>query len=295
MRKADLAMHSAKRLGRNRHQMFAEHMDERVQQQVQMEEEMWRALENNEFVLYYQPVIDLNSGVIIGAEALLRWPNNHGAWFSPNEFIPLTENCGLLEPLSEWVLSEACTQLQAWQESKHGLDNFTMGVNLSSIHFATAGMATMVAEVIEQAGIDPAKLQLEIADGLLTGMNEVMRSNFDELKRIGIKFSLDNFGTGYSSLGYLRNFPIDMLKIDRSFVQDLPHNTDNMAIITTIISLAQSLNLAVVAKGVETTEQLVSLQRVGCQFAQGFLFSPPLPAEEFLSLMFDRRDLRKPL
>jgi diguanylate cyclase (GGDEF)-like protein len=294
MRKADLAMHSAKRLGRNRHQMFAEHMDERVQQQVQMEEEMWRALEN-EFVLYYQPVIDLNSGVIIGAEALLRWPNNHGAWFSPNEFIPLTENCGLLEPLSEWVLSEACTQLQAWQESKHGLDNFTMGVNLSSIHFATAGMATMVAEVIEQAGIDPAKLQLEIADGLLTGMNEVMRSNFDELKRIGIKFSLDNFGTGYSSLGYLRNFPIDMLKIDRSFVQDLPHNTDNMAIITTIISLAQSLNLAVVAKGVETAEQLVSLQRVGCQFAQGFLFSVPLPAEEFLSLMFDRRDLRKPL
>ena len=295
MRKADLAMHSAKRLGRNRHQMFAEHMDERVQQQVQMEEEMWRALENNEFVLYYQPVIDLNSGAIIGAEALLRWPNNHGAWFSPNEFIPLTENCGLLEPLSEWVISEACTQLQAWQESKHGLDNFTMGVNLSSIHFATAGMATMVAEVIEQAGIDPAKLHLEIADGLLIGMNEAMRSNFDELKRIGIKFSLDNFGTGYSSLGYLRSFPIDMLKIDRSFVQDLPDNTDNMAIITTIISLAQSLNLTVVAKGVETTAQLASLQRVGCQFAQGFLFSPPLPAEEFLSLMFDRRDLRKPL
>jgi diguanylate cyclase (GGDEF)-like protein len=201
MRKADMAMHSAKRLGRNRHQMFTEHMSEQVQQQVQMEDEMWRALENNEFVLYYQPVVDLKSGAIIGAEALLRWPNVHGEWLSPADFIPLTEQCGLIVPLSEWILSEACTQLQAWRESRHGLSDFTVAVNLSPRHFATAGLVTMIAGVIEQAEIDPGRLHLEITDSLLTDMNESVLANFEGLKRIGIKFSLDNFGTGYSSLG----------------------------------------------------------------------------------------------
>ncbi len=292
MRKADLAMYSAKRLGRNRHQMFVEHMSEQVQQQVQMEEEMWRALENNEFVLYYQPVVDLKSGAIVGAEALLRWPNAHGAWLSPAEFIPITEKCGLIAPLSEWILSEACTQLQAWRESGHGLGAFTMAVNLSPRHFATAGLATMIADVIEQAEIDPGSLHLEITDGLLTDRNESILTNFEGLKRIGIKFSLDNFGTGYSSLGYLRSFPIDMLKIDRSFVQDLPDNADNAAIVATIIALAHSLSLTVVAKGVESGAQLASLQQLGCHLAQGFLFSRPLPADEFLSLVLEQRDMR---
>ena len=292
IRKADLAMHSAKRLGRNRHQMFVEHMNEEVQQQVQMEDEMWRALENNEFVLYYQPVIDLKSGAIVGAEALLRWPNPHGAWLSPAEFIPMTEKCGLIVPLSEWVLSEACVQLQTWRESGLVLDNFTMAVNLSRRHFVTAGLATMIDGVIEQAEIDPKSLHIEITDGLLTDMNESILGNFEGLKRIGIKFSLDDFGTGYSSLGYLRSFPIDMLKINRLFVQDLPGNADNVAIVTTIIALANSLNLTVVAKGVETEAQLASLQQLGCHQAQGFLFSHPLPSNEFLSLVLERRDMR---
>jgi diguanylate cyclase (GGDEF)-like protein len=291
IRKADMAMHSAKRLGRNRHQMFAEHMNEQVQQQVQLEDEMWRALENNEFVLYYQPVVDLKSGEIVGAEALLRWPNAHGAWLSPAEFIPMTEKCGLIVPLSEWILSEACAQLQAWRESGHGLGDFTMAVNLSPRHFATAGLATMIAGVIEQAEIDPRSLHLEITDGLLTAMNESVLANFEGLKRIGIKFSLDDFGTGYSSLGYLRSFPIDMLKIDRSFVQDLPDNEDNAAIVTTIIALANSLKLAVVAKGVETDAQVSFLRQLGCHQAQGFLFSRPLPADEFLSLVLEKRDM----
>ena len=292
MRKADMAMHSAKRLGRNRHQMFVEHMNEQVQQQVQLEDEMWRALENNEFVLYYQPIVDLKSGAIVGAEALLRWPNAHGAWLSPAEFIPMTEKCGLIVPLSEWILSEACTQLQAWRESGHGLSDFTIAVNLSPRHFATAGLATMIAGVIEQTEIDSRRLHLEITDGLLTDMNESVHTNFEGLKRIGIKFALDDFGTGYSSLGYLRSFPIDMLKIDRSFVQDLPDNADNVAIVTTIIALANSLSLTVVAKGVETEGQLASLQQLGCHLAQGFLFSHPLPADEFLSLVLEQRDMR---
>ena len=291
IRKADMAMHSAKRLGRNRHQIFVEHMNELVQQQVQLEDEMWRALKNNEFVLYYQPVIDLNSGAIVGAEALLRWPNPHGDWLAPSEFIPLSEKCGLIVPLSEWVMSEACAQLQTWREKGLGLGNFTMAINLSSRHFATAGLATMIAGVIEQAEIDPALLHLEITEGLLIGKNESVLANIEGLKRIGIKFSLDDFGTGYSSLGYLRHFPIDLLKIDRTFVQDLPDNADNAAIMTTIIALANSLNLAVAAKGVETNEQASFLRQLGCDQAQGFLFSRPLPPGEFLSLVLEKRNM----
>ena len=290
--KADIAMHSAKNLGRNRHQMFVEHMSEEVQQQVKMEDEMWRALENNEFVLHYQPVVDLKTGAIIGAEALLRWPNIHGTWLSPEEFIPITEKCGLIVPLSEWILSEACTQLQAWQERGQGLSDFTMAVNLSPRHFATAGLATMISGLIEQTEIDPGRLYLEITDGVLTDMNESTAANFEALKRIGIKFSLDDFGTGYSSLGYLRSFPINMLKISRAFVQDLPDSADNLAIVTTIISLANSLGLTVVAKGVETEAQLASLRQLGCQLAQGYLFSCPLPADEFLPLILEQRDMR---
>jgi EAL domain-containing protein (putative c-di-GMP-specific phosphodiesterase class I) len=166
-----------------------------------------------------------------------------------------------------------------------------MAVNLSPRHFATAGLATMIAGVIEQAEIDPGRLHLEITAGLLTDMNESVLANFEGLKRIGIKFSLDDFGTGYSSLGYLRSFPIDMLKIDRSFVQDLPDNEDNAAIVTTIIALANSLKLAVVAKGVETDAQVSFLRQLGCHQAQGFLFSRPLPADEFLSLVLEKRDM----
>ncbi len=290
--KADMAMHNAKRLGRNRHQMFFEHMSEEIRQQVRLEDEMWRALENNEFVLHYQPVIDLKSGAIIGAEALVRWPNAHGTWLSPAEFIPKSEKCGLIAPLSEWVLSEACAQLQAWRESGNGLDQLSMSVNLSSSHFSTPGLETMIAGVIEQAEIDPKLLHLEINDGFLKNPDDSVLANFEGLKRVGIKFTLDDFGTGYSSLGYLRSFPIDLLKIDRTFIRGLPDNADNAAIVTTIISLANSLDLTVVAKGVETAGQLSFLQQHGCQLAQGFLFSRPLPADAFLSLALERRDMR---
>jgi len=291
MRKAEMAMHSAKRLGRNRHQMFVDHMDEQVQQQVQLEDEMWRALKNNEFVLYYQPVIDLGTGAIIGAEALLRWPNPHGDWITPAEFIPLTEKCGLVVPLSEWVLSEACAQLQTWRENDLIPEGFTMSVNLSPRHFETSGLATMIAGVIEQAEIDPRWLQLEITEDMLMGKNETFLANFEGLKRVGIKFCLDDFGTGYSSLGYLRHFPIDLLKIDRTFIHGLPENDDNAAIVTTIISLANSLDMAVVAKGVENNSQVAFLQGLGCHQAQGFVFSRPLPPEKFLAMIVEQRGM----
>lgn len=290
--KADMAMQSAKRLGRNRYQIFVEHMSNEVQQQVQLEDKMWRALENNEFVLHYQPVIDLKSGAIIGAEALLRWPNAHGTWISPAEFIPKSEKCGLIAPLSEWVLSEACAQLQAWQESGHGLDHLSMAVNLSHQHFATPELETMISGVIKQAEIDPSLLQLEITDGFLKDPSESVLANFEGLKRAGIRFTLDDFGTGYSSLGYLRSYPIELLKIDRTFIRGLPDNADNAAIVTTIIAMANSLDLMVIAKGVESAAQLSFLQQLGCQHGQGFLFSYPLPADAFLSLVLEHRDLR---
>jgi len=292
---AEIAMHTAKDLGGNKHQMFVEHMSEEVQQKVQMEDNMWGALENNEFVLHYQPVVDLKSGAIIGAEALLRWPNAQGSWLSPEEFIPIAEKCGLIVPLSEWIFSEACTQLQAWQELGHGLRDFTMSVNLSPRHFASGSLATMIAGLIEQAEIDPGRLQLEITDGVFKDISESTLANFEGLKRLGIKFVLDDFGTGYSSLGYLRSFPIDMLKINRAFVQDLPNSADNLAIVTTIISLANSLGLTVVAKGVENRAQLASLEQLGCHLAQGFLFSCPIPADKFLSLVLEQRDMRDTL
>ena len=303
MRHADMAMYNAKQLGRNRHQMFIEHMNVQVQRRVKIEHEMRRALDNREFVLYYQPIVDMQSGAIAGAEALLRWPNPNGAWLSPAEFIPMAEECGLIVPLSEWVLGEACAQLQMWRENGLGLDDFTMAVNLSPRdftmavnlsprHFATAGLAAMVAGVIERSKIDPSWLHLEITEGLLMGMNESVRSNFEDLKQLGIKFSLDDFGTGYSSLGYLRRFAIHLLKIDRSFVNDLPGNADSVAIVTAIVALANSLGLTVIAEGIETEAQLELLQQLGCHQAQGYLFSHPIPAAEFLSLALERRDMR---
>lgn len=291
MRHADLAMYNAKHLGRNRHQVFVEHMSEQVQQQVQLEDEMWRALGGNEFVLYYQPIIDLKTGAIVGAEALLRWPNTHGTWMSPSDFIPMCERCGLIAPLSEWVLTEACSQLQSWRDSGHVMNNFTMAVNLSPRHFASSGLPGVIGEVIEHSEIDPRWLHLDISESLLTGMSESIRTNFEGIKKLGIKFSLDDFGTGFSSLGYLRNYPIDLLKIDRSLIRGLPDDADHAAIVTTIIALGNSLGLTVVAKGVETDEQVEFLRKQGCHQAQGFLFSRPLPPEEFFSLVQERRDM----
>ena len=319
MRNADMAMYSAKQLGRNRHQIYLDKMSAQVQKQVKIEHEMRRALDNQEFVLYYQPIIDMKSGIIVGAEALLRWPGVHEPWLSPTEFIPMAEECGLIVPLSEWVLGEACNQLHAWHKHGLGLDNFTMAVNLSPRdfthdsthdstpdftpdftmavnvsprHFATAGLGAMVAGVIERSKIDPGSLHLEITEGLLMGMNESVRNNFEDLKNLGIKFSLDDFGTGYSSLGYLRRFSIHLLKIDQSFVRELPDNADNVAIVTAIIALANSLGLTVIAEGIETPAQLALLTQLGCHRAQGFLFSHPIPATEFLALASQRRDMR---
>lgn len=284
MRNADSAMYCAKSLGRNRHQMFAEHMNVREQLRLTMESEMRLAIERSEFVLYYQPIVALESGRIVGAEALLRWPNVNGPWISPVEFIPMAEETGLILPIGEWVLNEACSQLQVWRE--HGLSDLTLAVNLSPSQFASEGFAADVAAVIERTGVDPARLHLEITESLLMSQRDVVRANFQELGCLDIKFSLDDFGTGYSSLGYLKRFPLHLLKIDRSFVQDLPDDSDDAAIVTAVMAMAKSLGMTVIAEGIETNEQHAFLKHLGCDHGQGFLFSRPVPAAEFLEQVF---------
>ncbi len=289
MRNADSAMYSAKQLGRNRHQMFAEHMNVRVQQRMMMESDMRHAIDSNGFVLHYQPIVALDSGAMVGAEALLRWPNAHRAWISPVEFIPVAEDSGLIVPLGEWVLNEACSQLRRWRE--RGLRDLTLAVNLSPRQFASEGLAARIGALIERSGIDPACLHLEITEGLLMSQSEVILANFEGLARLGIKFSIDDFGTGYSSLGYLKRFPIHLLKIDRSFVQDLPDNRDNVAIVTAVSAMAKSLGMGIIAEGVETDAQRAFLKQLGCDWMQGFLFSRPVPADEFMALAFGQREI----
>lgn len=289
MRSADLALRSAKQLGRNQHQMFAEHMNVRMTQRLTMESDMRQALDNNEFALYYQPIVAPDSGAIIGAEALLRWPNAHGAWISPMEFIPVAEDSGLILPLGEWVLNQACNQLRMWREL--GLRDLTMAVNLSPLQFQWEGLSATIGAVIERTEIDPALLHLEITESLLMNQSEVVFANFERIGRLGIKFSLDDFGTGYSSLGYLKRFPIHLLKVDRSFVRDLPDNPDDVAIVTAVIAMAKSLGMEVIAEGVETNAQLAVLKQLECNWIQGFLFSRPVPADAFVALAFEQLEI----
>lgn len=258
----------------------------RVQERMMMESDMRHAIESNAFVLYYQPIVALDSGAIVGAEALLRWPNAHGAWVSLVEFIPVAEESGLIVPLGEWVFTEACKQLQKWRAC--GLRDLTLAVNLSPRQFAAEGLAATVAAVIERTEIDPALLHIEITESLLMSQSEIIVANLD---RLGIKFSIDDFGTGYSSLGYLKRFPIHLLKVDRSFVQDLPDNTDNVAIVTAVIAMAKSLGMGIVAEGVETDTQRTFLQQLDCDWMQGFLFGRPVPADAFMALAFERLEI----
>jgi diguanylate cyclase (GGDEF)-like protein len=286
MRNADTAMYNAKQLGRNQHKMFAEPMNTEMQRRLSMERDMRHALDTGGFMLHYQPVVNIDSGAIIGAEALLRWPNPNAPWISPVEFIPMAEENGLIVPLGEWVLIEACRQLHEW--SQLGLSEFTMAVNMSSRQFMKEGLATTVATVIERFGINPSRLHLEITESLLMSQNETVLANFEQLARLGIQFSIDDFGTGYSSLGYLKRFPIQLLKLDRSFIQDLPDNSGSVAIVTAVIAMAKSLGITVIAEGVENEAQLAFLKQQECPWVQGFFFSRPIPAAEFVALVFDK-------
>jgi diguanylate cyclase (GGDEF)-like protein len=289
LRNADAAMYSAKKLGRNRCETFEEHMNERLQQRIAMENAIRLAIEKDQFLLYFQPVVALESGAIVGAEALLRWQTDQGAWIPPSEFIPVAEECGLIVPLGEWVINQACEQLQAWRAS--ALDACSLAINLSPRQFSADGLAETVVAAIERTAIDPSLLHLEITESLLMSQSEVVIRNFETLQDRGIRFSIDDFGTGYSSLGYLKHFPPDVLKIDRLFVRDLPDNRHNAAIVTAVVAMAKSLGIKTVAEGTETPAQVAFLRQLGCNNAQGFLFGRPMPAADFVAFALDRRDM----
>lgn len=276
---ADIAMYRAKETGRNNFQFFTAEMNERLNERLRIEQELHQAIERDELVLHYQPRVDLRTGRITGMEALIRWQHPELGMVSPLRFIGVAEETGLIVPIGEWVFRTACAQNKVWQEA--GLSHLHVSVNLSARQFAQPDLLRMITGVLEETGLEPRYLEIEITESMMMSDVENAIHVLQSLKDLGIYLSIDDFGTGYSSLAYLRRFPIDVLKIDRSFVNDIITDADDAAIISSIIALAHNLQLNVVAEGVETAEQLTFLQQHGCDIMQGYYFSRPLPAAEF--------------
>lgn len=292
MRHADLAMNQAKRNGRNGFALFSRELADTIQRRVSLESRMKQALAHNEFSLHYQPKVHLGSGEIVGWEALLRWQSPDLGMISPIEFIPIAEQSGLILPIGDWVLREACRQLRAWEQD--GLPATRVAVNLSTRQFRQRDLAENVLEALNAAGLKPNQLELEITESAIMDNLASAAEALRELAQLGVTIAVDDFGTGYSSLAYLKTFSIDCLKIDRSFIRDIPNDQDDIAIVRTVLALAESMGLAVVAEGVETTEQLAYLRENHCDQIQGYLFSRPLPPAGCAELVRSRKRLPLP-
>ena len=283
MSNADSAMYHAKEMGRNNYQFFTEAMNAAAHQRLALESDLRRALQREEFLVHYQPQLDLATGEIVGVEALIRWRHPQRGMVPPGEFIRAAEEYGLIASIGEWVLRAACTQAREWR--RHGLPRLQVAVNFSPQQFRLDDFVKSVARVLEQTQMPAENLDMEITENLIIQYADETVSRLSALSELGVQLSIDDFGTGYSSLSYLKRFPIDNLKIDQSFVRDITTDPDDAAIVTAIIAMAHSLGLLVVAEGVETAEQLAFLKRLGCDRAQGYYFSRPLPADEFLRLL----------
>jgi len=285
LKNADAAMYRAKEHGRNNFQFYTSEMNDRVNERLSLEHALRRALERREFLLHYQQKNDLRSGAIIGAEALVRW--NHPEWglVRPARFIPLAEETGLIVPLGEWVLGEACRQARAWMDD--GLTPGVVSVNLSARQFRQEGLVRVVSRVLEETRLDPSLLEFELTESMVMHNVEAAITTLQGLKSLGVALSVDDFGTGYSSLSYLRQLPVDTLKIDRSFVRDIGagENPDDGVIAQAIISLGHSLRLKVIAEGVETDAQLRFLKRHGCDELQGFLYGEAVAPADYARLL----------
>lgn len=280
---ADVAMYRAKESGRNNFHFFAPEMNDSAYERLAMENNLRRALERQEFVLYYQPQVNSETGRIIGAEALVRWRRQGMGLVPPGMFIPIAEESGLIVAIGEWVLQEACRQNNAWQQE--GFSPIPVAVNLSAVQFRQKNLTDLVANALQETGLDPRWLELEITESGIMQNAEAAVNTLHSLKQMGLKLSIDDFGTGYSSLSYLKRFPLDKLKIDQSFVRDITTNPDDAAIVTAIIGMAKSLKLRVIAEGVETKGHLDFLTSNGCVEIQGYYFGKPVPADEFGRLL----------
>jgi diguanylate cyclase (GGDEF)-like protein len=278
LKNADAAMYSAKEQGRNNYQFYSETMNASSFKRLSLENALRKALDRQEFLLHYQPLVDINSGKIVGMEALLRWNHPELGTVSPGDFIPLAEETSLIVPIGEWVLNTACIYNKTLQEM--GLPPRSMAVNISSLQFRSQTLVETITRALKVSGLDACWLEIELTESAIMKNMEKSSGILRELKQMGVRVAIDDFGTGYSSLAYLKRFPLDIIKIDRSFIRDIPGDWDNEAIATAIIAMAHSLNLEVIAEGVETEEQLSFLRDHGCGAAQGYLFSPALPGEE---------------
>jgi EAL domain-containing protein (putative c-di-GMP-specific phosphodiesterase class I) len=281
--KADLAMYQAKDQGRNGHVFYGQSMAVRSLGRLELENDVRRAFESGEFQIHYQPKLELSTGAIIGAEALLRWQHSTRGWISPDTFIPVAEETGLIMALGDWVIREACKQLTSW--ASQGLGYLTIAVNVSVQQFAREDFVDSVLRTLWQFGVKPQQLELEITESLLMRNVDDTTACMKRFRAAGLALSIDDFGTGYSSLGYLRQFPVDALKIDRSFVKDLHTSDDDAAICAAIIAMARELKLKVIAEGVENVEQLEFLRRHRCDQVQGYIVSKPIPAAELQKLL----------
>jgi len=283
MRNADIAMYHAKQMGRNNCQFFTQAMNDAAQQRLQMENDLRHAVERGEFILHFQPQINLKSGAIAGFEALVRWQHPQRGMIPPSEFITAAEDTGLIGPLGEWVLREACARGRAWDEA--GYPPLQVAVNCSAQQFRRESFVETVHRTLGETGFPAARLELELTESVILERSEEVIACFRALDDMGVGISIDDFGTGYSSLSYLKRLAIHQLKIDQSFVRDISSDPEDAAIVSAIIAIAHSLGLQVVAEGVETAEQLAFLRSLGCDMAQGYLFSKPLPADEFAHLL----------
>lgn len=281
--RADAAMYSAKQRGRNNVQCYAEGMNTVTSDHVRLESELHEALRNGEFVLHYQPKVDTTSGRINSAEALIRWRHPQRGLLLPAEFISVAEQCGLLDAIGEWVLFEACRQAKAWQTA--GLRPLRVAVNLAPSQFRLANLVEQIRRALEVAALDPQLLEVELTESAVMSDAEESVRILESISSMGVLVSVDDFGTGYSSMSYLRRFPIDKLKIDRCFVEEMTRRPEDASIVQAIISLAHSLHLKVIAEGVETPEQLALLADLGCDQYQGFYYSPAVSAAKFIDLV----------
>ncbi|WP_010322783.1 EAL domain-containing protein [Marinobacterium stanieri] len=289
MKNADSALFHAKKRGRNTYSFFTDSMNQEAARRLQLEEQMHGALDRGEFEVFYQPKVDVASECITGVEALLRWQNPVLGSVSPMVFIPVAEQTGLILALGHFVLEQSLQQLQQWQSM--GLNDFTMAVNLSPVQFRSTTLAAEVEQALAIAGLSGNSLELEITEGVLMSGQALVDDTLAALTAMGITIAMDDFGTGYSSLSYLRRYPFDVLKIDRSFVNDIADDPADRELVCAAIAMAQGLGLKVVAEGVETREQLRILAGYGCDVAQGYLFSKPVPAGELTAMLLEQRKL----
>lgn len=279
MKNADTAMYHAKERGKNNFQFYQAEMNASALERLELESDLRHAMEQNEFILYYQPQFSGDGKRLTGAEALLRWRHPTRGLVPPGDFIPVIEELGLVVDVGDWVLREASRQLKAWHKAKVRVPK--VSVNISARQFSDGQLGTRIANILEESGLPPACLELELTESILMReVNEALQI-LASLKNLGLSIAVDDFGTGYSSLNYLKQFPIDVLKIDRTFVDGLPEGEQDAQIARAIIAMAHSLNLAVIAEGVETHEQLEFLREHGCDEVQGYLFGRPMPAHQF--------------